>query len=154
LTAAARQAFHFPLFSFPFNLPAPMLPNRIVARFADGRMLKGTTQDFAPMKDTFHVIGSEGGAQPVQVSVSDLKAVFFVKSLIGNAAYHEVKEFGAPAPGRKVQVTFNDGEVLVGSTQGYQPDRPGFFMGPADPQSNNERVYVVAKAVEKVSFLS
>jgi hypothetical protein len=131
-----------------------MLPNRIVARFADGRMLKGTTQDFAPTKDVFHVIGSEGGAQPVRVNVSDLKAVFFVKSLVGNPAYHEVKEFGGPAEGRKVQVIFKDGEVLVGSTQAYQPNRPGFFMVPADPLSNNDRVYVVAKAVQKVSFLS
>ena len=131
-----------------------MLPNRIVARFADGRMLKGTTQDFAPAKDTFHVIGSEGGSRPVKVAVEDLKAVFFVKSLVGNAAYTELKEFGGPAHGRKVQVTFKDGEVLVGSTQGYQQDRPGFFLVPADPRSNNDRIYVVTTAVEKVSFLS
>ena len=118
-----------------------MLPNRIVARFADGRMVKGTTQDFAPAKDAFHVIGSEGGARPVKVTVADLKAVFFVKSLVGNPAYSEIKEF-------------KDGETLVGSTQGYQPDRPGFFMIPADPQSNNERVFIVATAVAKVDFLS
>jgi hypothetical protein len=131
-----------------------MLPNRIVARFADGRMLKGTTQDFAPAKDSFHVIGSEGGARPVKVVVSELKAVFFVKSLVGNAAYHEIKEFDGPTLGRKVQVTFKDGEVLVGSTQAYQADRPGFFMVPADPQSNNDRIYIVAGAVQKVTFLS
>jgi Family of unknown function (DUF6982) len=131
-----------------------MLPNRIVARYADGRMLKGTTQDFAPAKDSFHVIGSEGGARPVKVVVSELKAVFFVKSLVGNSAYHEVKEFEGPTSGRKVQVTFKDGEVLVGSTQAYQADRPGFFMVPADPQSNNDRIYIVASAVQKVTFLS
>jgi hypothetical protein len=117
-------------------------------------MVKGTTQDFAPAKDAFHVIGSEGGARPVKVAVGDLKAVFFVKSLVGNPAYHEVKDFGGPVPGRKVQVTFKDGETLVGSTQAYQPDRPGFFMTPADPQSNNERIFVVTRAVAKVSFLS
>ena len=130
-----------------------MLPNRIVARFADGRMLKGTTQDFAPAKDVFHVIGSEGGSRPVKVAVADLKAVFFVKSLLGNAAYIEIKEFAGPVAGRKVQVTFKDGETIVGSTQGYQPERPGFFMTPADPQSNNERVFVVSRSVAKVSFL-
>ena len=131
-----------------------MLPNRIVARYADGRMLKGTTQDFAPAKDAFHVIGSEGGARPEKVVVSELKAVFFVKSLVGNPGYHEAKEFDGPATGRKVQVTFKDGEVLVGSTQGYQADRPGFFMVPADPQSNNERIYVVNSAVQNGAFLS
>jgi uncharacterized protein DUF6982 len=131
-----------------------MLPNRIVARFADGRLLKGTTQDFAAAKDTFHVIGSEGGARPVKVAVADLKAVFFVKSLVGNPAYIEIKEFGGPVQGRRVQVTFKDGETLVGSTQGYQPDRPGFFLTPADPKSNNERIFVVSRAVSKVSFVT
>ena len=131
-----------------------MLPNRIVARFADGRLLKGTTQDFSPAKDVFHVIGSEGGARPEKVLIAELKAVFFVKSLVGNADYNEAKTFEGPATGRKVQVTFKDGETLVGATQGYQPDRPGFFMVPADSQSNNDRIYVVSKAVLKVSFLS
>lgn len=131
-----------------------MLPNRVVARFADGRLLKGTTQDFAPAKDAFHMIASEGGARPVKITVADLKAVFFVKSWVGNPAYDEIKAFDGPVQGRKVQVTFKDGEMLVGATQGYQPDRPGFFMTPADPQSNNDRIYVVSKAVEKVSFLS
>ena len=131
-----------------------MLPNRIVARFADGRLLKGTTQDFAAAKDSFHVIGSEGGARPVKVAVADLKAVFFVKSLVGNPAYIEIKEFDAPVQGRRVQVTFKDGEALVGSTQGYQPDRPGFFLTPADPKSNNERIFVVAQAVANISFLT
>ena len=51
-----------------------------------------------------------------------------------------------------VQVTFKDGETLVGATQGYQPDRPGFFLTPADPKSNNERIFVVTKAVARVSF--
>ena len=77
-----------------------MLPNRIVARFADGRMLKGTTQDFAPPKDTFHVIGSEGGSRPVKVAVEDLKAVFFVKSLVGNAAYTELSSGDRPLAAR------------------------------------------------------
>ena len=132
-----------------------MLPNRIVARFADGRMVKGTTQDFAPGKDVFHVIGSEGGAQPVRIEIEDLKAVFFVKSLIGNPNYAEVKEFrGGPLAGRKVQVTFSDGEVLVGSTQAYEPESAGFFMVPADPRSNNDRVFVVARAVQAVTLLS
>lgn len=131
-----------------------MLPNRVVARFADGRMLKGTTQDFAPAKDAFHVILSDGGARPIRVPVDELKAVFFVKDLLGNPGYHETKDFDGPVIGRKLHVTFTDGEVLVGASQAYQPDRPGFFLVPADPRSNNDRVYVVRKAVKDVRFLS
>ena len=130
-----------------------MIQNRIVARFADGRTLKGTTQDFAPAKDAFHVITSEGGARPIKVVLADLKAVFFVKDLIGNALYNDAKEFTRALPGKRLQVTFSDGEVLVGATQAYQPDRPGFFIVPADPRSNNDRVYVVTKAVRSVSVI-
>ena len=35
------------------------LHNRVVARFTDGRVLKGTTQDFAVSRDYFHVIPAE-----------------------------------------------------------------------------------------------
>jgi hypothetical protein len=52
-----------------------------------------------------------------------------------------------------VEVTFIDGEVLVGSTLGYDPKQQGFFIFPADPKSNNIRVYVVSSAAEKVRYL-
>ena len=52
-----------------------------------------------------------------------------------------------------MQVTFKDGEVLVGTTQGYQPGRPGFFLLPADPRSNNERCYIVTSATQTVTFV-
>lgn len=130
-----------------------MMQNRVVARFADGRTLKGTTQDFAPLKEAFHVITSEGGAQPIKVVLAELKAVFFVKDLIGNALYNESKEFLQAVPGKRLAVTFADGEIIVGTTQGYDPDRPGFFLMPADPRSNNDRVFVVMKAVRSVSVI-
>jgi hypothetical protein len=50
-------------------------------------------------------------------------------------------------------VVFKDEELLVGTTQGYQPGRPGFFVYPADTQSNNERCYVVSTAAKEVSIL-
>ena len=127
--------------------------NRVVARFADGRTLKGTTQDFAVGRDLFHVIPPEPGAKPERVSLSLLKALFFVKDHVGNKDYNEVKQFDKLVPGRKLQVTFKDGEVLVGSTAGYDANRPGFFLTPADPKSNNDRIYIVAKAVRSVTFI-
>ena len=48
---------------------------------------------------------------------------------------------------------FADGEVLIGTTQGSQPNRPGFFLDPADDGSNIERCYVVAAAVQEVTFV-
>ena len=51
-------------------------------------------------------------------------------------------------------MVFADGEVIVGTTQGYQPGRPGFFMVPADQADNNiERCYVVTAATSEVTLL-
>ena len=87
--------------------------------------------------------------------LKDLKAIFFVQDFEGNAQYSERKSYGEgeKAQGRKVEVTFADGEVLVGSTMGYDPNRPGFFIFPADPKSNNIRVFAVSSSVKKVRNL-
>jgi hypothetical protein len=34
--------------------------NKVVARYLDGRVIKGTTQDFIPSRSFFHVILSPG----------------------------------------------------------------------------------------------
>lgn len=131
--------------------------NKIVARFQDGRIVKGTTADFFPNKDSFHVLSSDApaGAKPEEVRTKDLKALFFVKDFRGNPKHVKRNEFDPahPRPGRRLKVVFKDGEVLVGATTGYQPGRPGFFLVPADPGSNIDRCYVVAAATRDVSFL-
>jgi hypothetical protein len=44
--------------------------------------------------------------------------------------------------------------VMVGSTVlNYDPKRPGNFIIPADPNSNNVRVFVVSSAVKSVRQL-
>ncbi len=131
--------------------------NQVVARFRDGRMLKGQTNDFLPAKDSFHLLaqGAGPGAMAQEVRISELKAIFFVKDLKGDSVHAETNAFdqGKATPGRKLKVTFLDNEILVGTTQGYQPDRPGFFLMPADPRSNNERCFVVKAATKTVEFI-
>ncbi len=130
--------------------------NKIVARYQDGSLLKGFTTDFHPEKQTFHVtVDGTVGEKPRQVHVANLKAVFFVKDFTGRPDYNELKVFDGlrPAPGRKIRVVFKDGEELIGVTQGYLPGRPGFFVAPADPDSNNVRCFVVASAVREATLL-
>jgi hypothetical protein len=131
--------------------------NKVVARFADGRTLKGTATDFLPAKAFFHVkeAGAPPDSEPITVAVGDLKALFFVKDFEGQPGREKRAEFdpSKPVPGRRIRVVFNDGETLVGVTQGYQPGRPGFFVEPADADSNNERCYVVAASTREVSFI-
>lgn len=127
--------------------------NRVVARFRDGRLIKGSTGDFLPTRDFFHVHTTSGETVPVRHA--DLKAVFFVRDFAGDPAHRDRKEFepGQAAPGRKIRVVFEDSEVLVGTTQGYQPGRSGFFVVPADPASNIERCFVISAATRDVQLL-
>ena len=39
---------------------------------------------------------------------------------------------------------------MVGAVDGMATDDPGFFLVPADPESNNVRVYVIAAATRAV----
>ena len=129
---------------------------KVVVRYSDGKVIKGSTEDFFPNKEGFHLIpvdNPSGGA--IEVSIKDLKAIFMVRDFIGNSQYKERKKYieEEKPSGKKVEVTLKDGEVLVGSTLGYDPKRQGFFIFPADPKSNNIRVYVVSSAAQKVRYL-
>jgi len=132
------------------------MTNRVVVRFADGRVIKGSTADFSPERRVFHLLPADAEARKtVEIAVNDLKALFFVKEFAGNPTRvdsHDVSHV-TPAMGRKVRVHFADGEVLTGTTQSYRPQRQGFFFVPADPASNNDRCYIVNAAVAQVKLL-
>ena len=124
--------------------------SRVVARFGDGRVGQGLTSNFQPLRENFHVQTQAG--EIAAVHRAELKALFFVRDLAGDPTRRESTRFSPerPAPGRKIRVEFPDGEVIVGTTQGYQPNRPGFFVIPADAGSNNERCFVVTAATSRV----
>jgi hypothetical protein len=131
-----------------------MGPSRVVVRYQDGQVLKGFTSDFLPNKEVFHLAaaGSAPGARPAEVRVADLKAVFFVKDFGGHPEHQDRQDFDGTPVGRRIRVVFKDGELLVGTTQGYPPGRPGFFVVPADPTSNNERCFVMTAATREVGW--
>jgi len=70
------------------------------------------------------------GTKPLEIFTKDMKALFFVKDLAGNPTHVKTNEFNLsqPVAGRKIKVVFKDGEVLAGTTTGYQPGRPGFLL--------------------------
>lgn len=124
---------------------------KVVARYLDGRLVKGYTFDFGPAQPRFHVFDQPSPTGPsTLVQVQDLKALFFVRDFAGDAARTDGRQFRPGDAGRHVEVRFRDGEVLVGTVDGTAVDEPGFFLVPADPGSNNLRVYVVAAATRAV----
>ena len=134
-----------------------MEPSKIVVRYRNGKLLKGFTQNFFPNKPVFHVVPPEGSGSraPTEVAMDQLKAVFFVRDFLGDRTAKERKRpaEGDKPPGRLIEVTCEDGEVLVGSTTGYDPKRQGFFLFPLDPKGNNLKVYLVSASVRQVRHL-
>jgi hypothetical protein len=127
----------------------------IILRYLDGRALKGFSNDFSASRTQFHLWPSAGGSSslPMIVPLSGLKAVFFVRDFDGDPAYIERQTFATVPHGRKMEVTFLDGEVVVGSTLNYRPEGSGFFLCPADSRSNNVRIFVVGGSVRHARFL-
>ena len=128
-----------------------MQTNKVIARFKDGSIMKGKTNDFFPNKTSFH-LETLGGETHV-IAVEQLKAFFLVKDFEGNNNYDESYNDEISGAGRKIRVRFSDGESIIGYTLGYSPDRQGFYMTPADLKSNNERIFVVKSASEKVEYV-
>jgi hypothetical protein len=127
--------------------------NKVVVRFLDGHLQKGTTEDFYPNRPTFHV-RPLGSSEMADVRCRELKAVFFVRDFAGDPNRHETPGFDRATTdisrGKKIAIRFKDGELVFGYTLTYMPDRSGFFITPADPSSNNLRIYVLMHAAREV----
>jgi small nuclear ribonucleoprotein (snRNP)-like protein len=134
-----------------------MIGNKIVVKFKDGKIIKGWTTDFGPNKEIFHLNPLEEYSKDVlEIEVSSLKAVFFVKDYKGNKKYKKVRTFerqlkGIPSQ-RKIIIIFKDGENFYGSCHSYSPERKGFFVYPIDPEDNSNRVFVIAPAINSVKL--
>lgn len=125
---------------------------KVVVRYTDGRIAKGTTLNFDVKKPGFLLrpLGALETQELLTIRLNELKAVFFVRDFAGDPDYTERKEFDRPLTGRRMAVRFADGERLVGVSLTYDEARDGFFLFPADANSNNERVYILKNAVVAV----
>ncbi len=136
------------------------MPNKVVVHFLDHRIERGYTTDFNPDKPFFHLIVKEENnkEKSIPIKIANLKAVFFVKELLGKSrarpaekkTFEDLKD--KKLIGKKVKVEFVDNEVLYGLTLGYSQKRQGFFFTPIDPESNNERIFAVLSAIKSVTF--
>jgi hypothetical protein len=133
-------------------------PEKVVIQFG-GRMVKGYLE--SPVWNTIEELLSKAPAgtpetftirrldsnDVEEVSVKDVKAVFYVNSFEGSSE-HKNLNFHSRAPtvhGVWMRLQFLDGEVMEGivfNSLRYLVDS-GFFLLPTDPGSNNKLVYVV-----------
>jgi hypothetical protein len=126
--------------------------HKVVVRYKNGAVVKGTTPDFAPNRPTFTLTPEPAVAgRTVKVEIEELKAVFFVHSFEGNREYREQKlRIPEGSIGRRYLLTFTDGETMRGTALGVNLSRYGFLLFPSDPGSNNKRIYVAHSAVKEL----
>ena len=129
------------------------MENRVVAHLKDGRIHKGITHDFDPDGAIFHLLPAEGGGVPIRLQIEEMKALFYVKDWLGNRDFVARRSFErVPGEGRRVIVTFNDGETVYGVVGRFEEKERGFFLSPVDPEDNNVRVFVVSSSVRSLQF--
>lgn len=129
--------------------------NKAVVAYLDGRRLKGYIYNFSAQKDRFRLFYEQDTHQRegADVQMKDLKAIFFARDFVGNSEYQESQTLPSQNQGRKAEVTFRDGEKIVGTTDAYNPQKIGFFLVPADPRSNNLRVFVITKNAAQLRWI-
>jgi hypothetical protein len=126
--------------------------NEVVAHYMGGRLVKGTSLNVGPSRPTCHIRTAKEGT--VEVKLAELKALFFVRDLVGNAQRKDgmtVDPNDARVRGaHPIDLQFTDGERVIGLTVQYPPASSFFFVMPADPESNNLRILVNKAAVARI----
>lgn len=130
-----------------------------------GIIRKGYLNNFSPDGDslTFEELETDTSCS---ISMASLKAIFFVRTFEGDPEYREHKSYGIRKPrGKRVFIKFRDGENMVGFLQGPVPwnrgfflyrsqgSSPGFFIVPADEESNNIKIFVITGSVDDVTVV-
>jgi hypothetical protein len=107
--------------------------------------VKGGTYNFRPNSEIFHVteVHDENvdPRSPEDFSLESFNEDFSLES------FNNVI-------GPKVKITFSDGEVMYGTIRGYTPHMKGFFIFPADKESNNQRAFVIRESTVAVETFS
>ena len=124
----------------------------VVLRYRDGHALRCfLTTEFNPSDHTIEAATEDG--DPVRVEVEQLKAVFFLKDPLRREFEVQLGQPSESAPsGAPARVEFFDGEIVHGRMESYAVDDQGFFLYPSSLESNNERIFVVARALRTLSI--
>lgn len=123
----------------------------VVLHFRDGTTSRcRLTSSFEPRDRQIAVESVDGEA--FEVEVNRLKAVFFPKDPRRREADLELGAVQDSQPGPVARVEFFDGEVIRGVVTHYSVENAGFWLYPSAPESNNQRIFVVARALHTVSL--
>ncbi|MBI3078112.1 MAG: hypothetical protein HYY85_14195 [Deltaproteobacteria bacterium] len=124
----------------------------VVAHRRDGSLVKGSLLRLTTGEGRAAIRSEQGEVE--EVELSQLKALFFVRSLQGNPGREEQRAFGErPVVGIKTIVEFEDGEEMWGYTQRYRLGEEVVSLIPADVGSNNLQVFSSVASITGIRFL-
>jgi hypothetical protein len=115
-----------------------MLSDRVVARFLLGQTLEGNLILFDPSTG---ILKLRIGSEKRELDCSALKAIFFLRRPTASPLSESYLKPG----GKKICVTFADGEKITGYSYGLRPLQKGFYLFPIHANDRNERIYVIRK---------
>ena len=129
---------------------------KVVVRRLDREVIKGFVDGASFLKpNAIEMLDREGRA--LTVPLAEIKGVFFVREFDGNPQRSERKLFESRprTAGLWVQMTFKDRETLEGLLPGnlIELGPEGFLVTPADPYSNNLKIFVPRGALSDISVL-
>lgn len=129
--------------------------NKVVVHTVKGEILKGYTADFSKDRPGFLLTTEEDNIRINQtIELTDLKAVFFVRSFEGNFLHKTLHTFDdLMGYGKKVMLKFRDGERFYGRVEVLRPEDPGFFIYPLDNDSNTIRAFVLKDFIADIRIL-
>lgn len=122
---------------------------RLVIRYLDGKIIKRVARRYQLSGDRLFIENFLTN-KPETFPVLNVKAVFFVKNLLGNRARVDKQGFVQESHGENMFVEFNDGECMWGVCQQYSPNAIGFYIKPCDDEGNNMQVYVDRRATKYI----
>ena len=123
---------------------------KIIARTKSGKCFKGYLRD-----GRFLTRGilrmTTVDSQELPVDLNQLKGVFFVRDFEGNKNHLENKILVADPdrPGLRVRLRFEDNETMEGVVENHLEllQAAGFFFWPADPEANNDLIFVMKSSL-------
>jgi hypothetical protein len=122
---------------------------RLVLRYLDGRIVKRVARNYQLSGDRLYIenfLTGKGETFPVL----NIKAVFFVKNLLGNPHRPDKQGFVQESCGENMFVEFLDGECMWGAVQSYNPNAIGFYIKPCDDEGNNLQAYIDRRATKYI----
>ena len=129
---------------------------KVIVKLKNGEEITGEILSFNVNLPIFHIHFERDKGKPESRTITTgfVKAVLFLKKETADDSVVRKETIEdsvfASTHGFRLDVEFNDGEMVHGTAHKYDPNDKGFFLVPLNPADRYERIYVNALAVKKV----